>query len=76
MTPDCFTSLLASLLLLAEINRLWYAAPLILSISLVYAGTRHESPSEILSHATRFGGWVIVFMVIVMIVLQIMWWYG
>lgn len=61
---------------LADINRLWYAAPLVVTISLVYAGTRHEEPGEILSHAARFGGWVLVFMAIVMVALQIMWWLG
>lgn len=77
MTPDLLLPLLlAANGLLAEANRLWYAAPLVVSISLVYAGTRHESPREILGHAARFGGWILVFMAVVMIALQVMWWFG
>jgi hypothetical protein len=48
--------------LLAEINRLWFAVPLLVVVSLVYAATRHESMRDILPHATRFGGWTVVFM--------------
>ncbi|TWT78240.1 hypothetical protein Pla123a_10310 [Posidoniimonas polymericola] len=68
--------LLASLLsqpLLAE-TRLWYAAPLIVSVSLVFSATRHERPDEILTHALRFGGWVLVFMAVVTFVMQFMAW--
>ncbi len=36
------------------INQLWYAAPLIVAISLVYAATRHELLEPILRHALRF----------------------
>jgi hypothetical protein len=36
----------------------WYLLPLIVSISLVYAGTRHELMSNILSHALRVGLWI------------------
>ncbi|TWT37020.1 hypothetical protein KOR34_19670 [Posidoniimonas corsicana] len=60
-------------LLLAE-TRLWYAAPLIVSVSLVFSGTRHEDPKDILTHALRFGGWVLVFMAVVTAVLQFMAW--
>ncbi len=62
-----------SLPLLAT-TRLWYAAPLIVSVSLVYAATRHEEPGPIFSHALRFAGWVLVFMAIVTLLLQVMWW--
>ena len=47
--------------LLATMN-LWYALPLIVSVSLVCAATRHEELSVILQHAMRFGLWIIVFM--------------
>lgn len=60
-------------LVLGEV-RLWYAAPLIVSVSLVYAATRHEETGPILAHAARFGGWVVVFMAIVTLGLQIVWW--
>ena len=54
--------------------RLAYAAPLIVSISLVYAATRHEEMGPILSHAVRFGMWIIVFMVGVLALIQWMSW--
>jgi hypothetical protein len=34
-------------------NDLWYALPLILAASLVYAATRHERTAPILMHAFR-----------------------
>ena len=54
--------------------RLWYAVPLIVSISLVYAATRHEEIGPILVHAARFSVWIIGFMLIVLVVLQAMVW--
>ena len=51
---------------------LWYAVPLIVSVSLVCAATRHEELRPILNHATRFGAWIVVFMVVVMAVLWLM----
>ncbi len=35
------------------INIYWWALPLVVSISLVYAATRHESWRRIWSHAAR-----------------------
>ena len=52
-------------LLLARINDMWYALPLIVSVSLVYAATRHEPTDEILWHAGRVGAWIAGFMAIV-----------
>ena len=60
-------------MLLAQANQMWYALPLIVSISLVYAATRHEDMLEILSHALRFGTWVIGIMLALGI---FMWWLG
>jgi hypothetical protein len=51
---------------------LWYAVPLIISVSLVCAATRHEEMGPILNHAVRFGGWIVVFMVVVMAALWLM----
>ena len=48
---------------------LWYAVPLIVSVSLVCAATRHEYMGPILNHAVRFGLWIVVFMAVVMGVL-------
>ncbi len=64
-------SLLASLL----VNDLWYALPLIIAVSLVYAATRHEAMGPILHHALRIGAWILSFMAIVFVVLLLFsWW--
>ena len=48
-------------------NDLWFALPLVIEVSLVYAATRHEAIQPILRHAFRFGTWVVAFMVVVFI---------
>ena len=65
-----FEILLASLLAL----RLWYALPLIVAISLVYAATRHEFMGPILHHAWRIAVWIMGFMLIVFVVLLVLEW--
>jgi hypothetical protein len=60
-------------MLLAQVNQLWYALPLVVSISLVYAATRHEEMPQILWHALRFGGSIIAFLLGLGILL---WWMG
>ena len=52
-------------------NRLWFSLPLVVSISLVYAATRHELMRPILDHALRFGVWVLAFMAVVFVVLTV-----
>ncbi len=42
----------------------WYVAPLVASITLVCAATRHELMVPILRHAARFALWITVFMVL------------
>jgi hypothetical protein len=54
--------------------RLWYAVPLITSVSLVCAATRHEEMKAILVHALRFALWIVVFMVIVLAAIQFLSW--
>ncbi len=54
--------------------RLWYALPLVASVSLVCAATRHEEMHAILIHAARFALWVLVFMGIVLIAIQALSW--
>ena len=49
----------------------WYALPLIASVSLVYAATRHEAVEAILSHAFRVAVWIIGFMILVFGILQL-----
>lgn len=64
-------------ILLASIHArdFWYAIPLIVAVSLVYAATRHELMGPILSHALRIGVWIVGFMVIVLAVLLTLSWY-
>ena len=57
-----------------SVARLWYAVPLIVSVSLVCAATRHEQMGPILIHALRFAIWVVVFMGIILAVLQFLSW--
>ncbi len=54
--------------------RIWYALPIITSVSLVYAATRHEELGQIVVHAARFAVWILVFMAIVFAALQVMSW--
>ena len=67
---------LPDLCLLAALGaaRMWYAVPLITSVSLVCAATRHEEMNAILIHAFRFGLWIVVFMAIVLGVIQFLTW--
>jgi hypothetical protein len=69
-----FATVLPLVLAATSAARLWYAVPLITSVSLVCAATRHEQMGPILSHALRFAIWVIVFMGIILIVLQFLSW--
>jgi hypothetical protein len=62
------------LALLAAIGFQWFLAPLIVSVSLVYAATRHEYMEPILRHAFRFALGIVVFMGIVWAILAIMSW--
>jgi hypothetical protein len=57
------------------VHQLWYALPLIVVFSLVYAGTRHEQMQPILQHALRLALWVTGFMVLAMgLILLLTWW--
>jgi len=56
------------------INPLWYALPLIVVVSLVYAATRHEDAGFILAHAIRIGVWIVGFMLTVFAVLSLISW--
>ena len=57
------------LLAAASFNRLWYALPLIVSISLVYGATRHELMLPILHNAFRAATWILGFMGTIFLVL-------
>lgn len=54
--------------------RMWYALPIITSVSLVYAATREEAMGPIFIHAARFAVWIFVFMAIVFALLQFLSW--
>jgi hypothetical protein len=56
----------ANLILGASAATLWYCLPLVVSVSLVCAATRHELIKPILQHAVRFAAWVMGFMAVIM----------
>ena len=68
--------MLSTLLLLPQLATmdLWQSLPLIVSVSLVCAATRHEEIGPILGHALRFGLWIVLFMAAVMAGLGLMGW--
>ena len=76
------TPLLASLplsvwppaLAAAPIVAMWYAIPLVVSVSLVCAATRHELMRPIVEHAIRFGVWLLVFMAVFVGLLSLLEW--
>lgn len=45
--------------------QLWYAIPLVISVSLVWGATRHERLREIVVHSIRSLFWVLTFVTIV-----------
>ena len=53
----------------------WYAVPLIVAVSLVYAATRYEQTEMILHHALRTAVWIVGLMVMVFVVLWLMTWW-
>jgi len=57
-----------ALLAILDLKMLWYALPLMIAVSLVYAATRHEAMGPILHHAVRIGGYVVSFMFMVFVV--------
>jgi hypothetical protein len=65
---------LSSTALIGGVSRIWYCVPLIVSISLVYGATRHELMPQILEHATRFGIWVVTFMLAIFALTVLMTW--
>jgi hypothetical protein len=65
---------MAGLLPLATINMMWFALPLVVSISLVYSATRHEALDSILSHSLRLGLMIGLFMVGIMALLALLSW--
>jgi hypothetical protein len=60
--------------LVAEVNLMWFALPLVAVISLVYSATHHEAMRPILTHSARLAVMIIGFMLAIMIVLAIIGW--
>ncbi len=48
---------------------LWYAVPLIVAVSLVYAATRHERLPEIFYRAARVASSIVIFMGAILVAL-------
>ena len=61
--------MLAATLLAMRIPQIWYALPLVVAISLVYAATRHEYMLPIAQHAARLGVWIAGIMAVVAVAL-------
>jgi len=53
---------------LAQINDLWYALPLIVAVSWVYAATRHERMDFIVRRALRVGSMITIMMGILLVI--------
>jgi uncharacterized membrane protein len=62
------------LLAVLAINTMWYALPLVVAVSLVYAATRHEQMEPIFGHAARIAAWIAGFMGIVFAVIWVVSW--
>ena len=69
---------MTDLLLLASNgpHDLWYAVPLIVAVSLVYAATRHEDTRLILIHSVRTLVWIVGFMAVVFVLLSLLTWFA
>ena len=52
-----------------ETHELWYALPLVVAVSLVYAATRHEAMGPIVKHALGCGAWIVGLMAVACVVL-------
>ena len=68
------TIAIVTLLAAMDPLRIWFAVPIIVSVSLVYSATRHEELGPIAVHAARFAVWIVVFMAIVFAALQALSW--
>ncbi len=51
---------------------IWYALPLLVTVSLVYAATRHESMSDIIRASLRIGTWFGGFLAVAMLVVYLL----
>ncbi|MEK6247497.1 MAG: hypothetical protein N2C12_04910 [Planctomycetales bacterium] len=63
---------MVELILFAVVNRIWFALPLVVSVSLVYSATRHEQSKPIFYHAFRTAIWILGFMVVAYVILSLL----
>jgi len=67
--------MLPMLLATLRVNDFWYALPLVVAISLVYAASRHEQTGLLLHHAARIALWIVGFMAALFVILMLLsWW--
>jgi len=64
----------SSLFAVLGINDLWFTVPLIVSVSLVYAATRHEDLGPVFAHTLRIALWIVGFMTIIFAILLLLSW--
>jgi hypothetical protein len=65
--------MMAPIAVLGMMNAYWFAPPLILVISLVYAASRHESWPLIFRHATRLFfmiGGILAFVTVILLLIN------
>ena len=62
-------------LAMVALGDLWYALPLVIAVSVVYAATRHELTGPIVFHSVRVAGWILGFMALIFVVIEgLSWW--
>jgi hypothetical protein len=66
--------MLNPLLAAVQINELWFALPLIIAVSFVYAATRHERMVRILLRGLRVAVMITVFMGLILVLLVMLSW--
>ena len=63
------------MLAIVALGDLWYALPLVIAVSMVYAATRHELTGPILLHSVRVAGWILGFLAMIFVVIEgLSWW--
>ena len=62
------------ILLAVQVAQLWYALPMLVSVSLVYASSRQEEMGPIFQHALRFALSIGIFLAIIFAILFLMSW--
>ena len=64
--------MLELLLAAVNINDMWYALPLVVAISVVYAATRHEHLGAILLRSLRVASMLVMLMVVLFVLLVLL----